>query len=207
MGQPIPVMDRIWVKVDKTSDPNGCWLWTGAKNSGPGGGYGIIFIREEWDEDGKRKQIFGRVHVVVYANEVGPVPPGAVVDHVWRRGCRNRHCCNPAHLEAIGVVENTFRGREKNEHYCKVWHERTPENTEIRPSGWLSCLTCKEITHQRALARGREKRREQRELKEREASIRRIESDATEQARRSQDRQAGGDGRRGVARASAPGLA
>jgi len=38
-----PLAERFWPKVDKTSHPYGCWLWTGAKLAlhksllGPGG--------------------------------------------------------------------------------------------------------------------------------------------------------------------------
>ena len=56
--------DRLWPKVDKTSSPDGCWLWTGARNGGSKGGYGLIWLRDEYDEEGHRTQHFGRVHII-----------------------------------------------------------------------------------------------------------------------------------------------
>lgn len=167
-----PLLERIMAKVDKTSSPDGCWLWTGAKNGGYGGGYGVVFI-EEKVVDGVRRQVFDRVHIVVYRLMVGPIPEGHVVDHVWTRGCRNRNCCNPDHLEPVTVVVNTQRGRDKNEAYCRNWHERTDENTEKLPSGWLRCLTCREESRTRQRERARERRRIAREERSAQAPIRR----------------------------------
>lgn len=161
--------DRLWPKVDKTSSPDGCWLWTGARNGGSKGGYGLIWLRDEYDEEGHRTQHFGRVHIIVYELLVGPVPEGAVLDHVWTRGCRNRHCCNPEHLQPVTQAENVVRTVEKNRHFCPRWHPRTEKNTQVLPSGYRRCLTCREESHQRQLARARERRRLAREERQRQA--------------------------------------
>lgn len=164
--------ERLWPKVDKTSDPNGCWLWTGAVNGGSKGGYGLIWTYTERDEEGHRLQHFGRVHVVVYELLVGPVPEGHVLDHVWTRGCRNRHCCNPEHLEAVTQAVNVVRTVDKNQHYCPKWHERTPENTEVLRSGYRRCLTCREESRIRQSERAKERRRLAREERRRQAEVR-----------------------------------
>jgi hypothetical protein len=46
------------------------------------------------------------VHRDVYEQLVGPIPEGLVLDHL----CRNRSCCNPAHLEPVTTAENVRRG-------------------------------------------------------------------------------------------------
>jgi hypothetical protein len=112
------------------------------------------------------------VHVVAYQILVGPIPEGAVVDHVWRNGCRNRHCCNPGHLEAVTQQVNAQRAQEKNVVFCRKWHPRTAENTVMLASGYRRCLTCIQQTRERARERAREKRREAREQREREARVR-----------------------------------
>lgn len=46
-------------------------------------------------------------HRVAYEATNGPVPRGLCIDHL----CRNRKCCNPAHLEAVTPRENNARGQ------------------------------------------------------------------------------------------------
>lgn len=43
-------------------------------------------------------------HILRYEQINGPAP--AVLDHL----CRNRWCCNPAHLDAVSHTENVRRG-------------------------------------------------------------------------------------------------
>lgn len=89
------VMDRI----DKNTDPGGCWLWTGSRQAS---GYGSITRH-------------GRAlvaHRLVYQLLVGPIPDGFVIDHVHAKGCRNKHCVNPDHLEAVTHAENIRRWHE-----------------------------------------------------------------------------------------------
>lgn len=67
--------------------PEPCWVWTGRQNRN---GYG----RVRW---GGKEPV---VHRLVYTLLVAPVPRKTLLDHL----CRNRACCNPAHLV------NTLRG-------------------------------------------------------------------------------------------------
>jgi hypothetical protein len=46
------------------------------------------------------------VHRVMYTIDVGPIPPGYVLDH----RCRVRRCCNPSHLTPLTTLENTALG-------------------------------------------------------------------------------------------------
>lgn len=112
--------EAFWAKVDKTA-PGGCWVWTGTK----WGGYG-----KTWTDASPRKRIFS--HVRAYQMLVGPVPEGMDLDHL----CRNRACCNPAHLEPVTHHENVLRGyglggTNARKTHCAKGHEYTPENTIV----------------------------------------------------------------------------
>lgn len=69
--------------------PSGCWLW---RHSLQTSGYGQI-------------SVYGRrivAHRFAFEQRFGPVPTGAVLDHV----CHVRHCVNPEHLQAVTVKQN-----------------------------------------------------------------------------------------------------
>jgi len=76
-----------------------CWLWNLSTNKK---GYA------QW----RLPRLFGDptktigVHRASYANLIGPIQKGLVIDHL----CRNRSCQNPEHLEAVTAGENTRRG-------------------------------------------------------------------------------------------------
>jgi len=80
--------DRFWSFVEKSPDPEGCWIWKGPRLRGygkfNGGGRTYIAHRLAWE----------------LIN--GEIPPGAELDHT----CHNRGCVNPAHLRAVDHREN-----------------------------------------------------------------------------------------------------
>ncbi|MEU0831252.1 HNH endonuclease signature motif containing protein [Streptomyces sp. NPDC005969] len=99
--------ERLWSQVERTP---GCWLWTGSTTQG----YGYV----QWQ--GARR----RVHRVVYELLVGPITEGTELDHL----CRIRHCCNPAHLEAVTRRVNNARGlsptaKNRRKTHCPAGHE------------------------------------------------------------------------------------
>lgn len=78
---------------------------------GPPSVRGPCWTAAGWDDGKGFKKVKFRQqplykHRAVYECVVGPVPDGMILDH----RCRNRACCNPAHLEPVTVVENTKRG-------------------------------------------------------------------------------------------------
>jgi hypothetical protein len=127
-------LDRFWPKVDRSGT---CWLWTSKINNR---GYGLFSLN-------------GRMvaaHRVAYELLVGPIPEGHDVDHVRERGCVNRHCVNPSHLEPVTHRENLLRGSgfaavNAAKTHCPRGHEYTPENTYVNPhpDGGRICRTCK----------------------------------------------------------------
>lgn len=112
-------------------DPEtGCWNWTGGTNSN---GYG-------WGQKGpgQPKRVMHRIMWEAHNN--GPIPDGLQLDHL----CRNRLCCNPAHLEPVTNAQNTTRQDHANRRksHCPQGHEYTKENTRVTPSGRRICRTC-----------------------------------------------------------------
>jgi hypothetical protein len=77
--------------------PDGCWQWTGALMRT---GYGQFTI--------KRRHFLA--HRVVYAELVGPIPAGMMIDH----RCFNRACVNPEHLRAVTNKQNMEHLRGPN---------------------------------------------------------------------------------------------
>lgn len=100
---------------------NGCVVWTGHIDRN---GYGKV---------NRRSARIYTAHTLAYVIAFGPVPDGCEIDHL----CKNRACCNPAHLEAVPHAVNIGRGDYKSNHrngrktHCKRGHEFTSENTRI----------------------------------------------------------------------------
>lgn len=130
-GMPLERLRKFAPKV-RVNEETGCWDWLGNKH--PETGYGRVWYSKHDDR---------LTHRVAYEAARGPIPPGLVIDHL----CRNRACCNPAHMEAVTSVENVMRGesiaaQNARKTHCKRGHEFTPENTYVSKTGARTCRTC-----------------------------------------------------------------
>lgn len=125
------ILDRVQV-VD-AGHSSDCWISGRAEN---GKGY-------------TKTAYMGRIwytHRLAYHLFVGSIPSGLTIDHL----CRNRACCNPAHLEAVSMRINTLRGTapaavHAAKTHCDRGHQFTPENTYLRRGRHgiqRSCKTC-----------------------------------------------------------------
>ena len=84
MRKPIDPVKRFWRFVQKSDDPEACWLWTGTCYSN---GYAAFW-------DGRKKtSAFRFAYIMVH----GPIPS----DHEVHHKCGIRKCVNISHLEAV----------------------------------------------------------------------------------------------------------
>lgn len=81
---------RFWDKL-RVNQATGCWEWMAARKPAGYGG---------WWYKGKQSS----THRDAYTELVGPIPPGLYLDHI----CRNRPCCNPAHLRTVSPRVNSI---------------------------------------------------------------------------------------------------
>lgn len=89
----------FWSKVDKTSNPNGCWEWTGPKMPA---GYGKFYYNS----------LFEYSHRYSFTLSNGPIPPGLVICH----RCDNPSCVNPEHLFLGTYKDNAQDCLKKGRH-------------------------------------------------------------------------------------------
>jgi len=84
--------ERFWSHVDKTSSPNGCWIWVGSKNEH---GYGHFLLLE--NINGHTKKRIAKAHRIAWELCRGPIPEGLEICHNCPGG-DNPSCVNPDHL-------------------------------------------------------------------------------------------------------------
>lgn len=120
--------ESFWSKVQP--EPNsGCWLWLASTCHG----YGKIWL------DG----VMHSAHRLTYQRFIGNIPQGLQIDH---RQCRTPLCCNPLHLEAVTLKENSRRSTcpsalNAKKTHCKRGHAFDERNTYHGKDG-RSCRRC-----------------------------------------------------------------
>lgn len=116
-----------------------CWIW---KRSTDRKGYGRVCV------NGKNVT----VHRYVWKQTNGPIPIGLVIDHV----CRNRACCNVAHLRLVTPKVNStenangFAAINAAKTHCKYGHPYDEANTFIYKGrdgrATRHCRTCQRVS-------------------------------------------------------------
>lgn len=94
-------LQAFWDKVDKSPHPQGCWVWTAAKDKD---GYGIGY----W------KAKVTKAHRISYEIANGRAPGKSSVLH----SCDNPSCVNPSHLRLGTVLDNNVDRARK----CRSFH-------------------------------------------------------------------------------------
>lgn len=116
--------ERFWTKVDVTGE---CWRWLGAINHN---GYGHFRF------GGKAV----RVHRLSFMNSHGPIPSGAVIDHV----CHNRGCVKPGHLRLVTGKQNNENRGGANRNSTTGVRGVIPDN---RRGGYIARVTHKRTAY------------------------------------------------------------
>ena len=145
VGMDKPMLSRFMALITVDTD-SGCWNWIGcgAGGSKAKGYYGSFYY----------KGTKGYTHRLSYEHFKGPIPDGLQIDHL----CRNRRCCNPAHLEAVTPRVNVGRGERPTSTHCPNGHEFTSDNTYLTPTGHRRCVQCRKDQLKENYLKNREKR-------------------------------------------------
>lgn len=129
-GVPLRVKVRFAEYVFAESrDPDACWEWPLSTASH---GYGQI----GWGVRPERGLVL--THRLAWLLFHGPIPAGMTVDHE----CRNRPCCNPAHLRLLTNIENARDNGNARKTHCPQGHPYNDENTWRTPRGHRQCRQC-----------------------------------------------------------------
>lgn len=136
-----PFTAKTLAKVDKPDGEDGCWIWTGHVSNR---GYGQL----------ETTNGSVQAHRLFYFKLVGST--NLTLDHL----CRNKACCNPAHLEPVTHAENVSRGTSgqylRDRTHCPQGHPYSGDNLYINRSAGRSrrvCRTCARAATQRFRAR------------------------------------------------------
>lgn len=128
-SDPAPRFFPRLVWSDRRYGGTRCLEWTGASSNG----YGNFSVNARPVS----------THRWIYERWVGPIPDGLHIDHL----CRNRTCCNPAHMEPVTLKENVLRGeglsaKAARRDRCIRGHLYDEANTYIDKRGGRVCRKC-----------------------------------------------------------------
>jgi len=121
------ILTRFWKKVDKTSHPNGCWVWIGKKDLY---GYGRFYINYRLHS----------AHRLSYAFAKGEIedPKLKVCHH-----CDNPACVNPDHL-FLGTHSDNMRDMHRKGRGTRNGRPPTGRG-EDNPASKISLAQAEEI--------------------------------------------------------------
>lgn len=143
---PARIRAKISIELSPVAGLDGfCWTFTGRLQNH---GYGDVTF-------GSGKQNRWLLHRWTYTQFIGPMPAHLQIDHL----CRNRACCNPAHLEAVTGKVNQERGMKRLATHCKRGHKLSGNNLYIKNADsrrrWPSreCRACHREASKRSCAR------------------------------------------------------
>ena len=126
---------NLWPQIN-VGEPHECWPWMGYTNRG----YGVLGV------GGTRTDY---AHRLAYADLLGPIPNGLVLDHLV---CDNPPCCNPLHVVPCTRGENSARPKLAKTP-CINGHPFDGTNTAVaagrngRPR--RVCRTCRSASQKR----------------------------------------------------------
>jgi len=100
-----PIDTRLWSRVVKEAEPDGCWAWTGNRDPN---GYGRIAYRRP----GTAKLQPFLVHRLSWELSYGPIPKGLSVLH----SCDRPSCVRPSHLSLGTRADNARDAVRKGRH-------------------------------------------------------------------------------------------
>lgn len=122
---------RFWSKVQKLSDPNECWVWTGSLDKDMYGQFDLF-------EEGIKRKI--KAHIYSWELHSGrkvPTRSGASLAVVCHK-CDKTYCVNPYHLSLGSIQDNiddkVIKGRQArgtNHHSNKLTEYQVREIREI----------------------------------------------------------------------------
>lgn len=119
---------RFWSHVEKRG-PDECWPWKGSTSkTAKGFIYGVVM----------HHGLMLKPHRVAWVLSGHELDPELTLDHSYAKGCRNKLCCNDAHLEQVTQSENTLRQYRDPERLYQLVH-KCGHAREFRRS---SCRRC-----------------------------------------------------------------